>query len=241
VKNLNKLFHFLFIVLTYQQHFQLLLGQGVDKLWDESLMTSSQQSNYASSSTENALTDMEIFAYPEPQSQLQQVVAQIEAEVDLMEEESIVPPSILKADAVPFTPKGKGRNKRVSYADAVKQDSNSDTSRLSSPSPTVGKKKKKTAPVSKVSSANTSHKAPKKQPATPAPKTISTVMTGYNPESKENIREITVYDIPSRWTKLDVLNHLKAWGHVIAIKFKSQQKYTTVIVSVDLNKAALDL
>ncbi|PKY41436.1 hypothetical protein RhiirA4_455013 [Rhizophagus irregularis] len=190
VKNVNKLYHFLYIALMcsqHSQHFQLLLGQEVDNLYDSL-----------------------------------QIVAQIESEVDQqMEAEPSVPvsPNTLKADAVPFTPKGKERNKRVSYADAVKQDSNSDTSRPSSPSPT----------------------APKKQPATPAPKTISTVMTGYNPEFKENVREITVYDIPSRWTQLDVLNLLKNWGQVIAIKFKSQQKYTTVTVSVDLNKAALDL
>ncbi|PKY39284.1 hypothetical protein RhiirA4_452449 [Rhizophagus irregularis] len=226
------------------QHFQLLLGQEVDNLYD-SLVTSSQQTNYASSYTENASSDMEIFAYPEHQSPLQQIVAQIESEVDQqMEAEPSVPvsPTTLKADAEPFTPKGKGgRKKRVSYADAVKQDSNSDTSRPSLLSPTVEKKKKKTAPVSKPSLSNTSRKALKKQHATPAPKTISTVMTGYNPEFKENIREITVYDIPSRWTQLDVLNHLKNWGQVIAIKFKSQQKYTTVTVSVDLNKAALDL
>ncbi|PKB94957.1 hypothetical protein RhiirA5_437685, partial [Rhizophagus irregularis] len=29
MKNLNKLYHFLFIVLMYSQHFQLLLGQGL--------------------------------------------------------------------------------------------------------------------------------------------------------------------------------------------------------------------
>ncbi|PKY55580.1 hypothetical protein RhiirA4_475145, partial [Rhizophagus irregularis] len=178
VKNLIKIYHFLYIALMCSQHFQLLLGQEVDNLHD-SLVTSSQQSNYASSSTTNASSDMEIFAYPE----------------------------VVSADAEPYTSKGKGgRKKRVSYADVVKQDSNSDTSRLSSPSPTMEKKKKKTAPVSK---PNTSHKAPKKQHATPASKTISTVMTGYDPEFKENIREIT--------------------------------KYTTITVSVDLNKAALDL
>ncbi|PKY36173.1 hypothetical protein RhiirB3_458211, partial [Rhizophagus irregularis] len=32
-----------------------------------------------------------------------------------------------------------------------------------------------------------------------------------------------------------------AWDQVIAIKFKSQQKYTTITVTVNLNKAALDL
>ncbi|EXX59107.1 hypothetical protein RirG_191750 [Rhizophagus irregularis DAOM 197198w] len=62
----------------------------------------------------------------------------------------------------------------------------------------MDKKKQKTVPVLKTSTSSTSHKASKKQPATFAPKTISTVMTGYNSEIKENIREIIVYDIPSR-------------------------------------------
>ncbi|CAB4425130.1 unnamed protein product [Rhizophagus irregularis] len=236
VKNVNKLYHFLYIVLAYQQQLQNSFGQGVENIW-KSLMTSPQQTAYASSSTENASMDIEISAPPEHQSQIISSVAQPEQEVIQIDEVSMLSP--LKATAEPFTPKGKGgRKKRVSYADAVKQDSNSDTSRPSSPSPAMEKKKKKTAPVSIL---NTSRKAPKKQPATPAPKTISTIMTGYGPQIKDNIREITVYDIPSRWTQLDVLNHLKTWGQVIAIKFKSQQKYTTVSVSVDLNQAALDL
>ncbi|CAB4405128.1 unnamed protein product [Rhizophagus irregularis] len=64
MKNLTKLYHFLYIALMCSQHFQLLFGQRVDDLYD-SLVTSSQQTNYASSSTENASSDMEIFAYPE--------------------------------------------------------------------------------------------------------------------------------------------------------------------------------
>ncbi|CAB4421255.1 unnamed protein product [Rhizophagus irregularis] len=152
VKNVNKLYHFLYIALMCSQHFQLLLGQEVNSLYD-SLAMLSQQTNYTSSYTDNASSDMEIFAYPEHQSPLQQIVAQIESEVDQqMEAEPsiLVSPTTLKADAEPFTPKGKGiKNKRVSYADAVKQDSNSDTSRPSSPSPTMSKKKMKTAPVSK--------------------------------------------------------------------------------------------
>lgn len=32
MRNLTKLYYFLFIVLTYSQHFQLLLGQEVDEL-----------------------------------------------------------------------------------------------------------------------------------------------------------------------------------------------------------------
>lgn len=38
-----------------------------------------------------------------------------------------------------------------------------------------------------------------KQLVTLTLKTISTVITGYDPEVKDNICEITVYDILSRW------------------------------------------
>jgi hypothetical protein len=59
--------------------------------------------------------------------------------------------------------------------------------------------------------------------------------------NKDPIWEITVYDIPSTWSQLDMLNHLKAWGQVVAIKFKSQQKYVTVTVSIELNQVATGL
>ncbi|PKY48667.1 hypothetical protein RhiirA4_464329 [Rhizophagus irregularis] len=236
VKNVNKLYHFLYIVLAYQQQLQNSFGQGVENIW-KSLMTSPQQTAYASSSTENASMDIEISAPPEHQSQIISSVAQPEQEVIQIDEVSMLSP--LKATAEPFTPKGKGGRKnaqRIRLRQFVL--SLSLWSSGSSGRGAMEKKKKKIAPVSTL---NTSRKAPKKQPATPAPKTISTIMTGYDPQIKDNIREITVYDIPSRWTQLDVLNHLKTWGQVIAIKFKSQQKYTTVSVSVDLNRAALDL
>lgn len=81
MKNLTKLYHFLYIVLAYFQHFQLLLYQEVDEISKAKLMILSQQFDYTSSSTENISMDMEIFAYPEHQSQLQIDVAQIESEV----------------------------------------------------------------------------------------------------------------------------------------------------------------
>ncbi|PKK62181.1 hypothetical protein RhiirC2_790732 [Rhizophagus irregularis] len=117
----------------------------------------------------------------------------------------------LLATATPFMPKGK--QKRVSYADMIKQDLKDDVSRPSSPTPS----------------------------AATSPKTISTVMTGYVPTNKDLTQEITVYDIPSTWSQLDTLNHLKAWGQVVAIKFKSQQKYVTVTVSIELNQEAIRL
>ncbi|CAB5380224.1 unnamed protein product [Rhizophagus irregularis] len=172
VRNVNKLYHFLFIILEYSQQLQNSLGQGVENIWN-SLMTSPQQTAYASSSTENASMDMEIIALFEHQSQSSTSVAQPEPEPIRINEVSMQ--ALLKASAIPFKPKGKGRTKRVSYADAVKQDSKSDDGRPSSPSLTVNKKKQKTAPISKLNKTGSSQKAPKKQTATPAPKTISTM------------------------------------------------------------------
>ncbi|CAB4415329.1 unnamed protein product [Rhizophagus irregularis] len=121
----------------------------------------------------------------------------------------------------------------------VKQDPKDDVSRPTSPSPL--EKKRKTAPVSKAKNSQSPSKTTKKQTAAPLPKTISTVMTGYEPMNKDLVRKITVYDIPSTWSQLDTLNHLKAWGQVVAIKFKSQQKYVTVTVSIELNQEATRL
>ncbi|PKY60093.1 hypothetical protein RhiirA4_483389 [Rhizophagus irregularis] len=95
-----------------------------------------------------------------------------------------------------------------------------DISRPSSPSPSTDKKRK-TAPVSKANNGQSPSKTTKKQSAATSPKTISTVMTGFVPANKNFIWEIMVYDISSTWSQLNTFNHLKAWGQVVAIKFKS--------------------
>ena len=82
--------------------------------------------------------------------------------------------------------------------------------------------------------------AKKKQQRAP-PKEIQSVMTGYDPVLKDNVREITLYDIPSTWAQLELLQHLKKWGHVIAFKTKRQKKYFTVTVSIDFNEWAMNL
>jgi uncharacterized protein (DUF342 family) len=179
-----------------------------------------------SESVEDQPMDIEILETPKtPKHQLKAAAQQRE------------PMKSLSAKATSFTPKGK--QKQVSYADMVKQDQKDDVSRPASPSPL--EKKRKTVPVSKANNSQSSSKTTKKQPAAPSSKTISTVMTGYEPMNKDLIREITVYDIPSTWSQLDTLNHLKAWGQVVAIKFKSQQKYVTVTVSIVLNQVATGL
>ncbi|PKB99564.1 hypothetical protein RhiirA5_429501 [Rhizophagus irregularis] len=77
----------------------------------------------------------------------------------------------------------------------------------------------KTTPFTPKANNSQSHfKTTKKQPAATSPKTICTIMTGYV------------------LSQLDTLNHLKAWGQVVVIKFKSQQKYVTITVSIKLNQ-----
>ncbi|CAB4425123.1 unnamed protein product [Rhizophagus irregularis] len=56
--------------------------------------------------------------------------------------------------------------------------------------------------------------AKKKQQHAP-PKEIQSVMTGYDPVLKDNVWEITLYDIPSTWAQLELLQHLEKWGHAM--------------------------
>ncbi|CAB4429823.1 unnamed protein product [Rhizophagus irregularis] len=45
----------------------------------------------------------------------------------------------------------------------------------------------------------------KKKQQCASPKEIQLVMTGYIPVLKDNIRKITLYDIPSTWAQLEIL------------------------------------
>ncbi|CAB4445802.1 unnamed protein product [Rhizophagus irregularis] len=82
--------------------------------------------------------------------------------------------------------------------------------------------------------------AKKKQQHAP-PKKIQSVMTGYDPVLKDNVQEITLYDIPSIRAQLELLQHLEKWGHMITFKTKCQKKYLTVTVSIDFNEWAINL
>ncbi|UZO15066.1 uncharacterized protein OCT59_006502 [Rhizophagus irregularis] len=80
----------------------------------------------------------------------------------------------------------------------------------------------------------------KKQQHAP-PKEIQSVMTGYDPVLKDNIWEITLYDIPSTWPQLEILQYFEKWSHMIAFKMKYQKKYLTVTISINFNKWAMNL
>src|SRR4051812_42062636 len=137
-----------------------------------------------------------------------------------------------------YTPRGK---RTVTYAEMTSRNLGAGSKRDISPSPVVPRtkfdsNKRKTGETSKIQHTG-KEKKQDKQP----PKQIFSVITGYTPERQENIRDITIYDIPSTWTQLDILQHLKLWGHVIAMKTKSQKKYSTVTISIDLNDRAMEL
>uniref|UniRef100_U9UAE1 Uncharacterized protein n=1 Tax=Rhizophagus irregularis (strain DAOM 181602 / DAOM 197198 / MUCL 43194) TaxID=747089 RepID=U9UAE1_RHIID len=67
---------------------------------------------------------------------------------------------------------------------------------------------------------------------------LSAKTTPFTPKGKQKRVLYTnmVKQDPKDDSQLDTLNHLKAWGQVVVIKFKSQQKYVTITVSIKLNQ-----
>ncbi|CAB4436305.1 unnamed protein product [Rhizophagus irregularis] len=95
------------------------------------------------------------------------------------------PMKSLSAKAIPYTPKGK--QTQVSYADMVKQDPKDDVRRPTSPSP-LDKKRKTGVRFQSLVMAKVSLR-PQETTRAPLPKTISTVMTGYEPQIRTYLRD----------------------------------------------------
>ncbi|EXX53597.1 hypothetical protein RirG_242440 [Rhizophagus irregularis DAOM 197198w] len=104
---------------------------------------------------------------------------------------------------VPYIPKGKGHI--VMFAEIASRNLD------------VGS----TYDISSTPSASDSKAQPvKKKQQCASPKEIQSVMTRYDLILKNNVQEITLYNIPSTWTQLELLQHLEKWGYVIAFKTK---------------------
>ncbi|GBC20179.2 hypothetical protein GLOIN_2v1796889 [Rhizophagus irregularis DAOM 181602=DAOM 197198] len=99
----------------------------------------------------------------------------------------------------------------------------------------------KTNNVTKHTASNSKVLPVKKKQQHAPPKEIQSVMTGYDPVLKDNIWEITLYDIPSTWPQLEILQYFEKWSHMIAFKMKYQKKYLTVTISINFNKWAMNL
>ncbi|GBC13175.1 hypothetical protein GLOIN_2v1762074 [Rhizophagus irregularis DAOM 181602=DAOM 197198] len=116
----------------------------------------------------------------------------------------------LNAKAIPYTPKGKGRT--ITFAEMASRNLDADSNRDTSLTP-PGNRPKNNEIKRKMSNSQ-AQLAKKKQQHT-SPKEIQSVMTRYDPVLKDNIWEITLYDIPSTWVQLDLLQHLEKWGHTM--------------------------
>jgi hypothetical protein len=71
--------------------------------------------------------------------------------------------------------------------------------------------------------------------------TNTRILTGHQPPDRTNLRELMVYNIPNTWTHEQILQALRAWGHVITIDVKVQQKYCTLKVAIVLNDPYIKL
>src|SRR5215469_12536720 len=58
----------------------------------------------------------------------------------------------------------------------------------------------------------------------PGPRSIK-ILTGYQGQNKERIKDILVYNVPSTWTDNKILNELQSWGKMIQLCSKIQRKY----------------
>ncbi|CAB4430144.1 unnamed protein product [Rhizophagus irregularis] len=98
----------------------------------------------------------------------------------------------LNAKATPYTPKGKGHT--VTFAEMASRNTDTDSNRNTSPTPPSNRQK--INEIKRKASDSKAQPATKKQQRAPL-KEIQSVMTGYDPVLKDNVREITLYDIPS--------------------------------------------
>jgi hypothetical protein len=71
--------------------------------------------------------------------------------------------------------------------------------------------------------------------------TNTRILTGFQLPDHTNLRELMVYDILNTWTHDQILQALRAWGHVIMIDIKAQRKYCTLKVAVVLNDSYMRL
>jgi hypothetical protein len=61
------------------------------------------------------------------------------------------------------------------------------------------------------------------------------VMTEHKPTSYQKVHEIMVYDIPSTWQPEKIMNELTFWGKMLSISIKTQKKYHSLCVRIELN------
>ncbi|GES85432.1 hypothetical protein GLOIN_2v1765605 [Rhizophagus clarus] len=96
-------------------------------------------------------------------------------------------------------------------------------------------------------SANTTHKKGKsleridKQSNIYGEDEANYIITGFQPSPiSKAIRDILIYDIPAKWSNLDILKHLASWGRVISLQVKRQKKYKTVRCKFEMTELFME-
>ncbi|GES80427.1 hypothetical protein GLOIN_2v1774577 [Rhizophagus clarus] len=59
-------------------------------------------------------------------------------------------------------------------------------------------------------------------------------------DKQTDIYDILIYDIPAKWSNIDILQHLSSWGRIISIQVKRQKKYKTVRCKFEMNELFLE-
>jgi hypothetical protein len=61
------------------------------------------------------------------------------------------------------------------------------------------------------------------------------VMTDHKPTSHQKVHKIMVCDVPSTWRPEKIMNKLTLWGKTLSISIKTQKKYHSLHVRIELN------
>jgi len=81
-----------------------------------------------------------------------------------------------------------------------------------------------------------SHKKKKAAPVSPE----KVVIPAPTPEINENhVRDVMVYDIPARYSQEQIANALTSWGRPVSFTTKTQRKYQSVRVKIEMNAPTL--
>jgi hypothetical protein len=60
-------------------------------------------------------------------------------------------------------------------------------------------------------------------------------MTEHKPTFHQKVHELMVYDVLSTWRPEKIMSELTLWGKTISISIKTQKKYHSLRVRIELN------
>jgi viroplasmin and RNaseH domain-containing protein len=70
-------------------------------------------------------------------------------------------------------------------------------------------------------------------------KSFNKMITGHVLTNENNVKDVIIYNILTKWSHEKLLNELMLWGKMISASIKTQKKYYTVQLKIELNLFAL--